>query len=85
MNQALAQVFREHCPSTDSPADGRTTPASGIFGGAYESGGSPILTLDRDDSLRRCFQLYVRGGDADYEAFRAVLEALFDTFASAGN
>ena len=31
------------------------------------------------------FQLLcLREGDADYEAFRAALEALFDTFASGG-
>lgn len=58
-----------------------------FFGGAYEKRRFPNpLTLDRDRFLRRCFSssYALREGDADYEAFRAALEALFDTFASGG-
>ena len=58
-----------------------------FFGGAYEKRRFPNpLTLDRDQFLRRCFSssYALREGDADYEAFRAALEALFDTFASGG-
>ena len=44
------------------------------------------LTLDRDQFLRRgvSSSYALREGDADYEAFRAALEALFDTFDSGG-
>ena len=90
MNQALAQVFREHCPSFHGFTGGMGEDDPRIrdfFGGAYEKRRFPNpLTLDRDQFLRRCFSssYALREGDADYEAFRAVLEALFDTFASGG-
>lgn len=90
MNQALAQVFREHCPSFHGFTGGMGEDDPRIrdfFGGAYEKRRFPNpLTLDRDRFLRRCFSssYALREGDADYEAFRAALEALFDTFASGG-
>ena len=90
MNQALAQVFREHCPSFHGFTGGMGEDDPRIrdfFGGAYEKRRFPNpLTLDRDQFLRRCFSssYALREGDADYEAFRAALEALFDTFASGG-
>ena len=90
MNQALAQVFREHCPSFHGFTGGMGEDDPRIrdfFGGAYEKRRFPKpLTLDRDQFLRRCFSssYALREGDADYEAFRAALEALFDTFASGG-
>lgn len=90
VNQALAQVFREHCPSFHGFTGGMGEDDPRIrdfFGGAYEKRRFPNpLTLDRDQFLRRCFSssYALREGDADYEAFRAALEALFDTFASGG-
>ena len=72
MNQALAQVFREHCPSFHGFTGGMGEDDPRIrdfYGGAYE---------------KRRFPNPLREGDADYEAFRAALEALVDTFASGG-
>ncbi len=91
INQALAGLFREHCPSFGASAAGwqKMIPASGHFSAdAYEKRRFPNpLTLDRDRFLRRCFSssYALREGDADYEAYRAALEALFDTFAPTGN
>ena len=91
MNQALAQVFREHCPSFHGFTGGMGEDDPRIrdfFGGAYEKRRFPNpLTLDRDQFLRRCFSssYALREGDADYEAFRAALEALFPViYESAG-
>ena len=81
---------REHCPSFHGFTGGMGEDDPRIrdfFGGAYEKRRFPNpLTLDRDQFLRRCFSssYALREGDADYEAFRAALEALFDTFASGG-
>ena len=59
MNQALAQVFREHCPSFHGFTGGMGEDDPRIrdfFGGAYEKRRFPNpLTLDRDQFLRRCF------------------------------
>lgn len=90
VNQALAQVFREHCPGFHGFIGGMVEDDPRIrdfFGEAYEKRRFPnALTLDRDRFLRRCFSssYALREENADYAAFRAALEALFDTFASGG-
>ena len=90
VNQALAQIFRAHCPGFHGFLGGMVEDDPRIqafFGGAYEKRRFPnVLTLDRERFLRRCFSssYALREEDAGYAAFRAALEGLFDAFASGG-
>ena len=90
VNQALAGLFRVHCPDFRGFSGGMAEDDPRIrafFGGRYEKRRFPNpLTLDRDRFLRRCFSssYSLREGDAGYPAYLAALEDLFGQFSQNG-
>lgn len=90
VNQALAGLFRVHCPDFRGFSGGMAEDDPRIrafFGERYEKRRFPNpLTLDRDRFLRRCFSssYSLREGDAGYPAYLAALEDLFGQFSQNG-
>ena len=90
VNQALAGLFRVHCPDFRGFSGGMAEDDPRIrafLGGRYEKRRFPNpLTLDRDRFLRRCFSssYSLREGDAGYPAYLAALEDLFGLFSQNG-